>query len=184
MALPATWYLFSERVPAIDPEAEQWSEWVEIVVARGFTERWITVGRYHYASQQWQDRHNAEVYNSTPGFWVTHWRPLPELPLAVPPETIMTYIQALKPDFISHNMPMRVLLLSVEPTDAMLHETYYRAVWRTGIQGTRVYTRGPLKQAQYYIDFYADDALHLRRIKEALDATGAAYTIAPRKKRK
>lgn len=183
MAHSDTWHLYSERVPATDPKTEQWSEWVEIVVVRGFVERWLSIGRYHYASQQWQAI-NGEIYNQSPGYWVTHWREKPELPPAVPEAAIMAQIQALEPDFIDNHTPLRALLLSVEPTDTALHETYYRAVWGTGMQGTRVYTRGTLKENRYYIDFYADDALHLRRIKEALDESGAAYTIAPRKKRK
>lgn len=175
------WYLTSERSPAFIGEEPEWSELVEIVVVRRFTERYISVGCYHYPTQQWQDQH-GNIYNVSPWMWVTHWRPLPELPPPVSKESILALVGQEEPDYISDEMPMRVLLLAVDPADQALQNQYYNVVWRAGSQGTRIYTRGKLKDNRYYIDFYADDAVHLRRIKEALDGLDAAYTITPRKK--
>lgn len=181
MAPSATeWYLSSERTPAYVGTEPEWSDWVEIVLVRRFTERWISIGRYHYPTQQWQNQH-GDIYNVTPWVWVTHWRQLPDLPPPVSKESILALVAQEEPDFISDEMPMRILLLAVEPTDKTLQDRYYDAIWRAGSQGTRIYTRGKLSGNRYYIDFYADDAVHLRRIKEVLDGLDAAYTIRPRK---
>lgn len=181
MATPVSeWYLASERTPAYIGAEPEWSDWVEIVVVRGFKDRWISVGRYHYPSQQWQDQH-GEVYNVTPWMWVTHWRPLPLLPPPVSKEAILALVGQEEPDFISFETPMRLLLLAVDPADQELQNKYREVVRRAGSQGTRISTRGKLKGNRYYIDFYADDAVHLRRIKEALAGLDAAYTITARK---
>jgi hypothetical protein len=181
MAAPVPeWYLSSERTPAYVGVEPEWSDWVEIVVVRRFTDRWISVGRYHYPSQQWHDQH-GDIYNVTPWVWVTHWLPLPELPPPVSKESILVLVGQEEPDFVSDEMPMRILLQAVDPADQALQDRYRNEVWRTGSQGTRIYTRGKLKGNRYYIDFYADDAVHLRRIKEVLDGLDAAYTITSRK---
>ena len=176
------WYLSSERTPAFVGTVPEWSEWVEIIVVRHFTERYVSIGRYHYPTQQWQDQH-GDVYNVSPWMWVTHWRKYPALPPPVSKESILALVGQEEPDYISDETPMRVLLLAVDPADQALQDKYREVVWRAGSQGTNIYTRGKLKGNRYYIDFYADDAVHLRRIKEALDGMDAAYTIAPRKRK-
>lgn len=99
----------------------------------------------------------------------------------MPKEAILALVGQEEPAFISFETPMRILLQAVTPADQALQNKYREVVQRPGSQGTSICTRGKFKGNHYYIDFYADDAVRLRRIKEALDGLDAAYTLSARK---
>lgn len=174
------WIPATEQVPAKAKESAR-SEWMLVVM--GVAQPRVDLAAYDHIRHAWVGYNYKGVIGAYDEDLITHWLPLPPMPVPIPSNEIAGFFRTLEPSYEPGVTSMRALFQAVDPNDKALQVYISNTISYVGLQETPIRTRGTMKGQQYFVDFAVYDAVQLRDIKASLDRLNVEYTIAARHKK-